>query len=267
MTNNLLEDVAKTTLVEVGKDLAQPGAKQLGRAGASVGRWVAAFCGKLDKYSAKMEAENKAAIDAIEKHYNNIPEEFRVHPNPRITHNAEQAFFLSTGQPDLQKLFVNLIKSSCDSRTARGVLPSFVSIIEQLTPDEAKMLRQLLTSDYLYQFPVITIRSDYQDSSKGGLDVTELITPLYWKSGCEFPQNGPVYLDNLQRLQLIDVDMMKHFTNLELYKEIEEMPEVKKIVSDINTTPQRKARFVRGIIRLTNYGKALCEACKIRDIA
>ena len=249
--------ISRDLKTESYRDLAQPGLRH-------IGRWIEAFCGKLDKYSVKMEMANKAAVEAIQKHYDNIPPEYKTQPDPRITYDAEQSFYLSTDEPELQKLFVNLIKSCCDKRTAKGVLPSFVQILRQLTQKKAKILKHLfLDKNANHQAPIIKIRADFIDSKRGGVDVSELITSLYWKSNCEFPANGHVYLDNLQRLKLIDVDMGTHFIDLNLYKEVETHHDVVNAIDNINKMPERKSRIVRGILKLTALGRALCVACDI----
>lgn len=248
-----------TVKAEAYRDLAQPAARR-------IGRWLGALCGRLDKYSAKMEAENQAAVDTILKHYASVPTEFRTNPKPQITYAAEQAFCLSTGEPELQQLFVNLIKSCCDSRTAHGVLPSFVQIISQLTPDEAKILKYLFSDkDMNGRAPVIKLRADFQDLKKGGNDLTGPISSLYWKAKCEFPNNGTIYLDNLQRLKLVNVDMTSHFTDLNLYRETECIVKIDDYIKRINEVSDRKLTIIRGIIKLTDFGLALCVACDIQN--
>ena len=128
------------------------------------------------------------------------------------------------------------------------------------------MLRYLFTLNQQCQIAVAKLRSNFKDLSKGGNDVTGYITPLYWNSNCEFPKNGPIYLDNLQRLLLVNIDMSKHFTNKELYKEIETRRDIVNLTDAINSIPDRVAKFEQGIIRLTDFGKALCNACSIQDI-
>lgn len=252
-----LSNIPANLKTEGYRDLAQPGIRH-------IGRWLEAFCGKLDKYSVKMEMENRAAVEDILNHYNNIPAEYKTQPNSRITYEAEQSFYLTTDEPELQKLFINLIKSCCDTRTAKGVLPSFIQILRQLTPDEAKILKCLFLSNELHrQSPIIKVRADFLDSAKGGNDITGLITPLYWKSECEFPDNGVVYLDNLQRLKLIEVDMNRHFIEINLYKEVETHPDVVKAIDEANKIPERSSKIIRGILKLTDFGQALCIACNI----
>lgn len=244
---------------ELYRDLIQPSARH-------IGRWVGGFCGKLDKYAIQMEMENNAAVTSIQEHYQSIPEQFRTSPKPQIAYNAEQGFLLSTGQPDLQALFVNLMKSCCDSRTASGVLPSFVTILQQLTSDEARLL------EYCYKtfindhaLPVLQIRSQSNQESKGYLNYLSHFTNIGVLADCEYPNNTPVYLANLERLGTISVSYDKAYVDTQQYDYLKESETAQKIKQEIEALG-RTASFKHGMIELTPFGLGLCKACSM-DVA
>ena len=249
-----LPDEVKT---EGYRDLAQPAVRH-------IGRWIGALCGKLDKYSVQMEMENNAAVESIQKHYQSIPEQFRTNPKPQITYNAEQGFLLSTGQPDLQALFVNLMKSCCDSRTASGVLPSFVTILQQLTSDEAKLLEfcyKIFINSH--QLPVLQILSHQKGKSDNGyLTHHSHFTNLGELANCEYPNNVPVYLANLERLGTISISYEKYYIDTEAYEHLKNTKAAQEIKQKIESSG-RTVTFKYGMVELTPFGLGLCRACSM----
>lgn len=244
---------------EAYRDLAKPAVQH-------IGRWIGAVCGKLDKYSERMELENQAATETIKKHFEQIPEKYRTNPTPQITLSAEQGFLLSTGQPNLQELFINIIKSSCDTRTASGVLPSFVTIIQQLTPDEAKILK------YCYiccirnsQLPILQIQVQNLKDGKpedGYTIYLDHFTNIGHLAKCEHPENAAMYITNLERLGTLTTHYDKAYVNKTNYLLLEQSNEAINIRNHIISLGQHPS-FQEGMIKMTPFGLGLCKACSM----
>ncbi|HEX2689776.1 MAG TPA: DUF4393 domain-containing protein, partial [Kofleriaceae bacterium] len=54
------------------------------------------------------------------------------------------------GVAELREMFENLLVASMDSDTASSAHPAFVSMIQQLTPDEARILKSINRNEYPY---------------------------------------------------------------------------------------------------------------------
>jgi len=105
-------------------------------------------------------------------------------------------------EPDLKELYASLLASAMDSSNT-VTHPSFVSIIQQLTSDEAKILRHISSQQGDQQ-------SIYEYSNAEG-EVTELVKERLdsWckKADVEYPEKSEFYMDNLIRLRIFRQEM------------------------------------------------------------
>ena len=105
-------------------------------------------------------------------------------------------------EPELKELYASLLASAMDSSDSVSH-PSFVTIIQQLTSDEAKILM------YIAQFHEDRPRIDEDSKSEG--EAIELIR-LKFKTWCEhagvkFLERSDSYMDNLIRLRIFNLVM------------------------------------------------------------
>lgn len=199
-------------------------------------------------YSKKEELKIliKSCID-------DIPSEMKISPNPRIFVPSIQKLSYSMENDDIKKMYTNLLKSSMHAQKANMVHPSFSSIIEQLTPDEAKLLK------YIYNFnqkgPLIGI-SKKHPQGKGRIPIINMYTTI--GTVCEFPINTVKYLENLARLKLINIDMDVFFTEDNLY-----LPLIKTQAKyfDENNTIKNEFSLKKGLYEITEFGKEFCDIC------
>ncbi len=103
-------------------------------------------------------------------------------------------------------MYANLLLSSMDDRTAEYVHPSFVQLLKEISPDEAKLLSTLTGSDDAehMSIPLVDMRI---------VSANEMV-PSKWttivegyneccKGVCEYPDQSLVYLGNLDRLGIL----------------------------------------------------------------
>jgi hypothetical protein len=94
----------------------------------------------FDKLSARADAKLKS-----------VPESRRITPSPTIEAPIALHYVLlgeSEEVAELREMFENLLASSMDRETAASAHPAFVSMISQLTPDEARILKSIDRDDY-----------------------------------------------------------------------------------------------------------------------
>lgn len=110
--------------------------------------------------------------------------------------------FFAKNEPDLRELYASLLASTMDSSNTVAH-PSFVSIIQQLTSDEAKILRHLASQQGDQQII-------YEYSNAEG-EVSELVKVKFhsWckQAGVKFPEKSESYMDNLIRLRIFRQEM------------------------------------------------------------
>ena len=88
------------------------------------------------------QVENKLIPIIIDK-INKIPENNRVLPDKNIVGLALEGSKFSLDDSNLSEMFANLISSASDIRTKGFVHPAFVSIIQGLSADDAKIIDHL----------------------------------------------------------------------------------------------------------------------------
>jgi len=104
-------------------------------------------------------------------------------------------------EPELKELYASLLSSAMDpSKTT--VHPSFVSIIQQLTPDEAKILRHIRHMDQIEKdWPSIAEYSAAEGYAKESVSLK--FKNWCEKAGVSYLERSDAYMDNLVRLRIL----------------------------------------------------------------
>lgn len=106
--------------------------------------------------------------------------------------------FFAKDEPELKELYASLLSSAMDS-IGSSAHPSFVSIIQQLTPDEAKILKHIAQIDK--KWPYLGEDPTAEEYAKESIS-------LQFKSWCEKAgvsqlNKSDAYMDNLVRLRIL----------------------------------------------------------------
>lgn len=76
-------------------------------------------------------------------------------PDPHIAVPALQYISYCMDNDELRDMYANLLANSMNKVVKNGVHPGFVEIIKQLSPDEARLLKQFKIETIV---PTITVR-------------------------------------------------------------------------------------------------------------
>jgi hypothetical protein len=143
-----------------------------------------------------------------------------------------------------------LLAQSADIAHPEELHPAYARILDNLAPDEARMLRLLATRG---PQPAIDVR-------RGLPFVSELVAPglnmIGAEAGCRYPDRVPAYLDNLNRLGLIWFSR-ETLRDVNRYQVLEAQPEA----IDAMREGGRTSRTVRRSIHLTPFGTDFCKVC------
>lgn len=187
-----------------------------------------------------------------------IPEEHRVAPQPIIAAPAMQGLAFSLDEPDLKKLYLDLLASASDDRQSGKVHPSFVEIIRQLTGDEVKLLTKPLGTGN--PIPVARVRMKFTSESAHG-----------WTNLRSHPLTDPetglaveneldaTYVDNWVRLGLVEVLYGKYLTREGAYDWVEDRPEFKHL-QGVHTSDHAVIEAEWGILQSTDFGATFAGA-------
>jgi Abortive infection alpha len=171
-------------------------------------------------------------------------------PRPRADRSRAPAKRSKTTREALRDRGAELLARSADVAYNEDLHPAYARILENLAPDEARILRLLATHG---PQPAVDVR-------RGLPLVSELVAPglnmIGSEAGCRHPDQVPAYLDNLNRLGLIWFSR-EALRDVNRYQVLEAQPEAVTSLREAGRT----SRTVRRSIHLTPFGSDFCEVC------
>ena len=251
-------------IVEKLPDIYEDGLKEAvqesGKTIALVPKTINAALSPLRQWIARHEYNVKETEKLLAQKLENVGIENIVSPDPYVAVPAFQAISYSMNSEELRNLYANLLTASMINDIKWKVHPSFVEIIKQLSPDEAKMLNvfKINESD---SYPLIDVVIEDFDGYRVVLnDFTNI-----FDSTCEYPEHTTYYLDNLERLKIIKISNVNEcLTEEELYIPLETSVKIQKLISQ-DLPEGNRWEIKRKYFQLTQYGKNFIEICVIND--
>jgi hypothetical protein len=182
-------------------------------------KWITDKEYQLECYKIEKEYNIASVRQLLEQKLETVPPEHIVAPAPYVAVPALQQISYCMDNEELREMYANLLAASMDERVKNGIHPSYVNIIAQLSPDEAKILRWFADNDK----PMPIVRS-----RKTGLN-TMIYSHIGKEAKCECLANITQYIVNLDRLGLLVVrynsrDYIGEYRDI--YKQIETVNEI-----------------------------------------
>jgi hypothetical protein len=195
----------------------------------------------LDEF---VEESQRVAFDEMDRIGIDLPE-----GNDDEMRNGETEKALTVS--DLRARGERLLELSADVEYDQEVHPAYPDILEQLSPDEARVLRFLATEG---PQPVVDVRDVGWVPITSDL-VAAGLSMVGTEAGCRHEDRVQAYLNNLQRLGLVwfsdePVDDVRR------YQLVEAQPKVIEARDDCTRT-----NVVRRSIHLTPFGVGFCRVC------
>lgn len=158
---------------------------------------------------------------------------------------------------ELRERGARLLARSADVHHDEAVHPAYARILDDLAPDEARILRLLATEG---PQPSVDVRRT------GVVPITsELVAPgltmIGAEAGCRHEDQVSAYLNNLQRLGLVWFSR-EPVDDLTRYQVLEAQPDVVAAMERAG-----RARTVRRSIHLTPFGADFCVTCLPVEVA
>jgi hypothetical protein len=148
--------------------------------------------------------------------------------------------------PDLREMYAKLLATSMDSATSDTAHPSFVTLIQQLTPDEARILRHLGSLNE--NWPC-------WGGNEETCELESAMRKMCVEAGIEDPVKADLYVENLLRLRILG-----RVTSSETKYHPEGGNHYGTYEASVST-------HYSEFIEITCYGIALLEACVIDVVA
>ncbi|MBO4522161.1 MAG: DUF4393 domain-containing protein [Methanomicrobium sp.] len=258
MSDDMKQEIAKELVAQTaGKaydDIAHPAAQAVGKIVGFIPRTIRVWLGKWEKWILNGEYAIKETEKLLEEKLKEVPEEKIVEPEPYVAVPAIQQLSYSINNPDLREMYANLLAASMNTDTKWDVHPSFVDIVRQITPDEAKLLKHLSTESNQPVIDVIhTLKNDeYIVIVRRFTNIAEGI--------CDNVNGIFAYLDNLERLKLIEFPAGVYLSNDALYTPLENHPSIKSIMATV--LPEGEKMTIRkGKFFVTSFGQEFIRIC------
>jgi len=158
-------------------------------------------------------------------------------------------YLRSASTEELRRRGDALLARSADVYFTEDVHPAYDRILDELAPDEARILRLLLLSG---PQPSVDVRT----GGPLGMISSQLIAPglnmIGARAGCRYVERVPQYLNNLFRLGMIWFSSETLRDPLP-YQVVEAQPEVLAAMKSV-----RFAKIIRRSIHLTPFGEDFC---------
>jgi hypothetical protein len=152
----------------------------------------------------------------------------------------------------LREQGAELLRRSADVNFEEDAHPAYARILDQLAPDEGRILRLLMVEG---PQPSVDVRSGWIPFKVA----TELVAPglnmIGAEAGCRHLDDVPAYLNNLFRLGLIWFSS-EPVGEQSRYQVLEAQPEVGEAIKRAG-----RAHTVRRSVELTPFGKDFCRLC------
>jgi hypothetical protein len=262
----VLGEIAKPegVLKAIYKDLASPGVKQVGRALETVlqtGNIVLLPLRMLNEFAANFERRN---FEQIADRFSNIPEGDIVDVRPEIGVPILEKLS-ATQDPDLRHLFIELLATAADREKVTLAHPSYVRVIESLSPDEAHILKEWKGKSL---FPSMSVTKVGKASSSVTLRDLVVVPP----SGVAVESMLSVYVANMAGLGLLTVREGTYLADEEAYEPLiniarKDFPEIKNgslqfsISSESEKLSEGDVVYNKGCIEILSYGRVFQHAC------
>ena len=149
-----------------------------------------------------------------------------------------------------------LMANSRDVRYVEEAHPAYEAILDEVAPDEGRILRLLLLGG---PQPAIDIRTGGPLALLSSHLIAQGQTMIGARAGCRYVDRVPAYLNNLNRLGLIWFSRDTLHDPV-VYQVLEAQPEALEAAKSV-----RMAKIVRRSIHLTPFGEDFCRVCLAFD--
>lgn len=247
--------------VPIYQDSLQPAAKELGVALLTVAKTVNVALAPVSALIWGYDQIKEFAATRLAQKLKDVPEEKIVTPDATVAGPALEALKYTGHKEDLAEMYASLLATAMNADTRDSAHPSFVEIIKQLSPDEAKLIAYVKKHSAVQ--PMISVRSTIGKNAAGYYALM-YYTHAVGHASCEQPGRQASYWVNLQRLGLLelreDYILSPKNDGIDRYDEILQDEYVRsleqKIVEDGKFVDIRK-----GSVMMTPFGLQFCDAC------
>lgn len=254
----LVKEVPKV-LEQVYDDLAQPSVRAVGQALGTVFEFSTSFLLPIKLLNEKFRLNFTKRLNEYKGKLESVPEEKRCVVHPQIgTPIIEKLTYTTTDE--IAELFTTLLTNASNIDRANLAHPSFISIIEHLSTDEARIIKYLKDNDVVQY---CDFKGMVNAESGGFIVIVPRATLISRDVKLDFENNVGAYLSNLESCGIIVDKVGLHKIDTSVTDEICREYHLEDIRRDYVPTHFKSIEVSRGFLEVTPFGKMFIDACLV----
>ena len=256
---NEIVDLVKATpniLGQVYGDLAQPSVKAVGNALGTVFEFSTSFLLPVKLLNEKFKLNFTKRLNEYKEKLEQIPEEKQCEVHPQIGTPIIEKLSYTTND-EIADMFTTLLANASNVDMVNTAHPSFVNMIERMSPDEARLLSYLKGKEDI-QYCVFNGNTS---NGNGFVTLLDHVTMLDEEVTISFPQNINAYLANFVSLGII-IDKNGQFRmDKTIYNKIREKYDLKQLEAQLVPNSFQSISVEESYYLITDFGKLFIKAC------
>lgn len=242
------------TVPELYEDAFQPSVQETGKLLSRIPRAINAAFSGLDKWILNKEYSIDETKKLLAQKLEKIDPDKIVEPEPYVAIPTIQSISYAMNSDELRNLYANLLAKSMISDTKDSVHPSFVEIIKQMSPMDARIFNIISKAPIR---PLINLQT---------LDSSESIHSIQyhcsWITDASIKQVA-TSIDNLVRLGLIEIPYGQSYAAETNYDCVKSNPLFKELEQQtLASLPGNvKLRFEERYIKTTDLSTLFYNIC------
>ena len=258
MDNSVLDLVKGTPniLGQIYTDLAQPSVKAVGQALGTVFEFSTSFLLPVKLLNEKFKMNFKKRITEYEKKLEEIPEDKRCEVHPQVGTPIIEKLSYTTND-EIADLFTTLLANASNIDMVNTAHPAFISIIERLSPDEARIIKYLKGKEDIQY-------CDFRGNVKNGNGYNTIIehaTLIPQEVHLAFPKNVNAYLANFVSLGILFDMVGTYRIDQTIYNKIKEFYGFEKLKTQLAPNVFKEVVANNSYYKVTDFGKLFIQAC------
>lgn len=258
MANEITELVKATPniLGQVYGDLAQPSVRAVGNALGTVLEFSTSILLPIKLLNEKFKLNFTKRLNEYKDKLEQVPEEKRCEVHPQIGTPIIEKLSYTTNE-EIADLFTTLLANASNVDMVNTAHPSFVNMIERMSPDEARILSYLKGKT---EIQYCSFNGNVMDGN-GYRTIVNHATLLVFEVELQFPQNINAYLANFISLGII-IDMSGTYKiDKTIYNLIREKYQLKKLEAQLVPNVFKSITVEESYYEITDFGKLFIKAC------
>jgi len=223
--------LGQETIKKIYEDGVSESTKEIGKASTDIVKTLRLFLAPFQLGAAYQDR----FVKFLDKIRESVPEEKQIPCPPSIAGPVFEKLKYIEETNYLKDLYLNLLQKAIDKDRINEAHPAFVSLIEQLSPDEALTLKVVAENRISIEIKFDTI------IEVGSIPSEQIIKNNFPLAELIFPQNFNMYVSHLTHMNLIETPQYN----------------LGEPDASIDSKPAIAHRF----IKLSNFGELFYKAC------